>query len=169
MPKQFVKVTGAPGFEDFQAQLILGLHEIKAVDSRGPLSVVFTPEEGVLGIHVIPSEFVTLLPQDNPHAERYRNYWSTVSGRQASDVYIPEALRVAEPSKPTDREVLDSLGLTEGCGAMDPDDWDACGDCRDCTPHVWAKNALDPEKQKELDEAAKKFERTIGSPKPPEK
>lgn len=74
------------------------------------------------------------MKQDTVHAERYRNYWSTLSGRPASDVYIPEALRAVEPVPESPKP--------EGCGAVDADDWDACGNCTDCNPDVWAKEAL---------------------------
>lgn len=90
MPKQFVRVEGAPGYADFTGVLIPGLHEITYSDRVQPRSVVLIGNDEPVAI---PSEFVTLLPPDTVHAERYRNYWSTVSGRPASDVYIPEALR----------------------------------------------------------------------------
>ncbi len=90
MPKQYVKIEGAPGYSDFTGVLIPGLHEVAYHEDAEPRSVVLIGNSEPVAI---PSKHVTLLPTDTVHAERYRNYWSTVSGRRASDVYIPEALR----------------------------------------------------------------------------
>lgn len=57
---QHVKIVGAPGYvEEFRAVLIPGLHEVPAVDDRGPVSVISTEAGELL---VVPSRFVEFVP-----------------------------------------------------------------------------------------------------------
>ena len=54
-----VKVSGVPGYADFQATVIPGLGQIQGVDGRGDLAVVSTEEGELL---VVPSRCVTPIP-----------------------------------------------------------------------------------------------------------
>lgn len=64
-----VKVTNAPGFENFIGKLVPGLGNVTAVDDRGNLAVV-TDEIG--GIYVVPSKSVTPFIEEAFDVERYR-------------------------------------------------------------------------------------------------
>lgn len=84
---QTVIVFRAPGHEDeFRATLVPGLHEIVAVDSRGPLTVVADAEGDVF---VIPSRHVF-----TPEGLQYAQEWATKCHLTVFDVRIPDALRV---------------------------------------------------------------------------
>lgn len=50
-----VKVSGAPGYTDFEGRLVPGLGHVKAVDQRGELAVVWDEE---MVAHVVPSKNV---------------------------------------------------------------------------------------------------------------
>lgn len=58
MPQQRVRVASAPGYEDFEAVLIPGLHRTRI----GGVEKTVLACDCLTGLHVIPSEYVTLLP-----------------------------------------------------------------------------------------------------------
>lgn len=87
-PANRVQVKGAPGFEDFEAGVIPGLHEVSTAADVEPRTVVV---DAAGGIFVVPSRCVTFI--DSPEAAAYRAEWATKADRSPRDVYIPEALR----------------------------------------------------------------------------
>lgn len=78
-PANEVRVTNAPGSEDFTGFRIPGLED------EFKNWFVVHPDGGV---RVIPSRCV-----ESVCAAAYRKEWSTLTGRAPSDIYIPEAIR----------------------------------------------------------------------------
>jgi hypothetical protein len=90
-PSNHVEVKGAPGFTDFSAAIIPGLHGISSAADVEPRTVVVDADGGIF---VVPSRCVSFVHKaDSPQAAAYRAEWATKADRNPRDVYIPEALR----------------------------------------------------------------------------
>ncbi len=82
-----VIVHEAPGFEDFEAEAVPGMHRVVDVDSRGPLSVVSDVATGEP--YVVPARHVF-----TPEGLRYAREWAAKLHRSVFDVRVPDALAV---------------------------------------------------------------------------
>lgn len=60
---QRVKVIGAPGYADFEGDAIPGLHRYR-INDRSPAMSVILPDATPTVPHVIPSEFVFDIPEE---------------------------------------------------------------------------------------------------------
>jgi hypothetical protein len=94
-----VLVKGAPGYRDFIGTAVPGLGKVPVDDDRQFLAVVLirTPEWPSGEPVVVPMRFVTPLSADEQarirNARLYREEWAVKTGRPASRVYIPDAIR----------------------------------------------------------------------------
>lgn len=93
-----VLVKGAPGFRDFIGTSVPGMGKVPVDDSRQFLAVVLVGRPGPdAEPFVVPARFVTPLSADEQArirgARLYREEWAVKTGRPASTVYIPDAIR----------------------------------------------------------------------------
>lgn len=77
-PANEVRVTNAPGFEDFTG------HRIPGLEHDGLWFVANSAGD----IVPVPKQYV-----ESVCAAAYRKEWATLTGRAPSDIYIPEAIR----------------------------------------------------------------------------